>query len=328
MTPDATVEAAEASARGAADGLRVAVLLPCFNEVAAIGKVVADFRAALPTATVYVFDNNSTDGTAEVARRAGAVVRREPLQGKGYVVRRMFADVEADVYLLADGDDTYDAGAARLLVDRLVDESLDMVNASRAAQAQAAYRRGHRFGNWLLTTLVQRLFGNRIDDLLSGYRAFSRRYVKSFPALAGGFEIETELTVHALQLEMPIAEVPTTYRERAAGTQSKLRTWSDGFRILRTILGLMRHERPLPFFGVLAALFATTSMVLAVPLVITFAETGLVPRFPTAILSTGLMMAAFVWVTAGLVLDSLARVHKQLKRLSYLAVPAPARRAP
>lgn len=302
---------------------RIAVLVPCFNEAGAIEKVVEDFRQALPTATVYVYDNNSTDETAARAAAAGALVRKEPLQGKGYVVRRMFADVEADVYVLVDGDDTYEAAAAPALVERLLGESLDMVNGARRAQHSDAYRRGHVLGNWLLTTLVRRLFGARIDDLLSGYRVFSRRYVKSFPALAGGFEIETELTVHALQLEMPLAEVMTAYKERPQGTASKLRTYRDGFRILTTIANLMRHERPLAFFSTLATVLAGSAIVLFVPILERWLETGLVPRFPTAILSTGLMLTAVLLFAVGLILDSLALTRRQLKRLSYLSTPRP-----
>jgi glycosyltransferase involved in cell wall biosynthesis len=306
-------------------GPSVAVLIPCFNEAKAIAKVVADFRAALPDARIYVYDNNSTDETARIAAEAGAIVRKEPLQGKGFVVRRMFADVDADIYLLVDGDDTYAAAAAPVLVARLRDEQLDMVNAARVADAKAAFRSGHRFGNWMLTFLVRRLFGDRIQDLLSGYRVFSRRYAKSFPALSGGFEIETELTVHALQLEMAIAEVNTVYKERAAGTVSKLRTYRDGFRILGTIFNLLRDERPLPFFTFVAFLLAATSIALSIPIFHTYAQIGLVPRFPTAILSTGLMLLAFLSFTSGLVLDSLARTRKQLKRLSYLAIETASR---
>jgi glycosyltransferase involved in cell wall biosynthesis len=301
--------------------LRIAVLVPCFNEEVAIGTVVRDFRAALPDATVYVYDNNSTDNTRAVAAAAGAVVRGEALQGKGNVVRRMFADVEADVYVLVDGDDTYDAAAAPRLVDRLEAESLDMVNAARVTDIRAAYRPGHRFGNALLTSIVQFIFGSRIGDLLSGYRVFSRRYVKSFPALSSGFEIETELTVHALELRMPIAEVPTSYKDRPEGSTSKLRTFRDGFRILRTIAILLKEERPLQFFSWLFAVLAAISIVLAWPVAVEYLRTGLVPRLPTAVLSTGVMLLAFHSLFSGLVLDTVTVGRREMKRMAYLAVP-------
>jgi glycosyltransferase involved in cell wall biosynthesis len=303
---------------------RLAVLIPCLDEEAAIGRVVADFRAALPSATVYVYDNGSSDGTVAVARGAGAVVRVEELRGKGNVVRRMFADVEADVYVLVDGDDTYDASVAPALVRKLVSEGLDMVNGARVSDAKAAYRSGHRFGNWLLTSMVAAIFGSRIGDMLSGFRVFSRRFVKSFPALAAGFETETEFTVHALELRMPISEVPTAYRERPAGSASKLRTFRDGFRILRTIVVLLKEERPLPFFAAIFALLAALSIGLALPIVETYRATGLVPRFPTAILSTGIMLLAFLSLGCGLILDTVTRGRRELKRLAYLQIPAPA----
>lgn len=306
----------------------IAVLIPCFNEEASVGKVVQDFRAALPQATVYVYDNNSTDRTRELARAAGAVVRSEPLQGKGNVVRRMFADIEADVYVLVDGDDTYDAPSAPMLVRHLLAESLDMVNAARtvatAREAAAAFRPGHRFGNAMLTGLVAAIFGSRIKDMLSGYRIFSRRFVKSFPALASGFEIETELTVHALELRMPIDEVPTRFKDRPEGSVSKLSTIRDGIRILRTIVILVKEERPLPFFSLIFALLALTSMGLAWPLVVTFMETGLVPRLPTAILATGLMLLSFLSLACGLILDTVTRGRQEIKRMRYLSIPAPA----
>jgi glycosyltransferase involved in cell wall biosynthesis len=315
-----------AAATSAADAApRIAVLVPCFNEEVAIGKVVRDFRAALPGATVYVYDNNSTDGTRAVAAAAGAVVRGEPLQGKGNVVRRMFADVEADVYLLVDGDDTYDAAAAPRLIEKLESESLDMVNAARITDIRAAYRPGHRFGNVLLTSIVQFIFGSRIGDMLSGYRVFSRRYVKSFPALASGFETETELTVHALELRMPIAEVQTSYKDRPEGSTSKLRTFRDGFRILKTIAILLKEERPLQFFSLLFALLAAMSIVLAWPIAVEYLQTGQVPRFPTAILSTGIMLLAFHSLFSGLVLDTVTVGRREMKRMAYLAVPRRAR---
>lgn len=303
--------------------MRVAVLVPCLNEEAAIGKVVADFRAALPDATVYVYDNNSTDRTSEVAAAAGATVRRERRPGKGNVVRRMFKDVDADVYVMVDGDDTYEAAAAPALVQRLVDEQLDMVVGKRVETHQAAYRMGHRFGNAFLTGLVRRLFGSQIDDMLSGYRVFSRRFVKSFPSSAREFEIETELTVHAGQMHMAIAEVDTRYKERPPGSTSKLRTFRDGWRILVTIVNLMRNERPLLFFGGIAFVLGALALALGIPLVVEYERTGLVPRFPTAILCTGLGVVAGVSAATGLVLDLVAHVRREVKLLAYLRQPAP-----
>jgi glycosyltransferase involved in cell wall biosynthesis len=302
---------------------RIAVLIPCFNEAAAIGKVVADFRAVLPDATVFVYDNNSTDGTAEMARAAGAVVRHEPLQGKGHVVRRMFADIEADIYVLVDGDDTYEAEAARRMIDMLRARGLDMVTGTRTGGGAAAYRRGHRFGNRMLTGLVAAIFGDRVGDMLSGYRVLSRRFVKSFPALAGGFEIETELTVHALELDMPIGEVPAAYRERPPGSASKLSTIRDGVRILRTILVLVKEERPLPFFGLAAAVLLLAGLGLFAPVLATYLETGLVPRLPTAVLSLGLVLLSFLALACGLILETVTRGRKEAKRIAYLAIPGP-----
>ncbi len=301
---------------------RLAVLLPCYNEEAAIGKVVNDFRAVLPRAVVYVYDNNSSDRTAECARTAGAVVRGETRQGKGHVVRRMFADVEADVYVLADGDGTYDASVAPQMVERLVRERLDMVVGCRLTDFEGeAFRRGHRFGNDLLTGCLGLFFGRTFSDILSGYRVFSRRFVKSFPALSTGFEIETELSVHALELRLPVAEVATAYKARPAGSQSKLRTYHDGWRILMMILHLFKEERPLAFFSIIAALLALTSVVLAWPVFVTYLETGLVPRFPTAILSTGLMILASLSLTCGFILDTTTHGRREMKRLSYLSLP-------
>ncbi|MPZ12092.1 MAG: glycosyltransferase [Kiloniellaceae bacterium] len=302
---------------------KIAVLLPCYNEAAAIGKVVGDFRAALPQATVYVYDNASSDNTSAVAKAAGAVVVREPLRGKGNVVRRMFADVVADIYILADGDDTYDATVAPALIETLCREQLDMVNAARRNISEEAYRRGHRFGNHLFTNLVSSLFGKRFNDILSGYRVFSRRFVKSFPALAQGFEIETELTVHALELRMPVGEVLTAYKERPVGSESKLSTFKDGLRILRTIFRLTKAERPLAFFAVGAAALASVSVLLTFPLLATYLETGLVPRLPTAVLVCALMILAFLSLVCGLVLDSVALGRREMKRLHYLTLPAP-----
>lgn len=303
------------------DPARVAVLVPCYNEEAAIGTVVRDFRAALPGARIFVYDNNSTDGTSAAARAAGAEVGVETLQGKGHVVRRMFADIDADVYLMVDGDATYHAPSAPKLIDLLVAQQLDMVVGCRVETGQEAYRRGHRLGNRLLTGAVRTLFGQRFTDILSGYRAFSRRFVKSFPVLSGGFEIETELTVHALELAMPVAEVATPYGARPEGSVSKLRTYTDGLRILRLIATLHRNERPLQFFGLLSGLLALAAVALAVPLFLTFARTGLVPRFPTAILVTGMMVIAALLLACGLVLDTVTRGRKEMKKLAYLAVP-------
>lgn len=303
--------------------LRIAVLIPCFNEEAAIGRVIADFRKALPGASIHVYDNNSTDRTAAVARTAGAIVGFESRRGKGHVVRRMFADVDADVFLLADGDATYDAASAPRLVEKLVGESLDMVVGTRASREDAAYRRGHRSGNFLFTWFVASMFGRSFTDILSGYRAFSRRFVKSFPALSTGFEIETELTIHALELGMPVAEVETPYFARPAGSASKLSTWRDGWRIAHTIQRLYRNERPLQFFGMIATVLATASVVLAAPVIGTFIETGTVPRLPTAVLATGIMLAAALSLVAGLVLDTVTRGRREMKRLAYLAHRAP-----
>jgi hypothetical protein len=312
------IELAEGREPAASLARRIAVLVPCYDEEAAIGRVVADFRAELPDAAVYVYDNNSTDRTAEVARAAGATVRRERRQGKGNVVRRMFADIEADVYVLVDGDATYDAPSVHAMIARLVDGGLDMVVAERRGDAQA-YRPGHRFGNRLLTGFVARVFGSPFVDMLSGYRVFSRRFVKSFPVLSSGFEIETELTIHALNLELPVAEIATPYFARPAGSASKLSTWRDGLRILATIGRLYRAERPLPFFAAIGALLAAVAIVLAIPIFITYAQLGTVPRFPTAILSTGLMILASLAVACGLVLDTVTRGRREMKMLAYLA---------
>jgi len=302
---------------------QVAVLVPCYNEEQAIAKVIADFRAAMPDATVYVYDNNSTDGTVAAARAAGAVVRRETYQGKGHVVRRMFNDVEADVYVLVDGDATYDAPSAPAMVGKLVEERLDMVVATRIDRDEAAYRRGHRTGNMLLTRFVAHMFGRSFTDILSGYRAFSRRFVKSFPILSGGFEVETELTVHALELELPVGEIATPYYSRVSGSASKLSTWSDGFRILWTVLKLYRAERPLQFFGSIGLLLVVVSVALAIPILITYFREGLVPRLPTAVLSTGLMLLGFLSIAVGLILDTVTRGRHEAKLIAYLAFRAP-----
>jgi glycosyltransferase involved in cell wall biosynthesis len=302
---------------------RIAVLLPCYNEEAAIGVTVEGFRAALPGATIYVYDNNSTDRTVAVARAAGAIVRTEPMQGKGRVVRRMFADVEADVYVMADGDATYDAAAAPELVARLIDEHLDMVVGSREDEVEAAYRRGHRFGNALLTGILARIFGRTFSDILSGYRVFSRRFVKSFPILSAGFEIETEISVHALELRMPVSEVVTKYGARPEGSTSKLSTYRDGWRILRTILTLFRIERPALFFGSIGALLALLAVLLSIDLFITYLHTGLVPRLPTAVAATGIVIIAVLSFLAGLILDTVTRGRHEVRRLAYLAFPGP-----
>ena len=301
--------------------LRIAVLVPCFNEEAAVAAVVGGFRKALPTAQIYVYDNNSRDRTAEVARAAGAEVRSERRQGKGHVVRRMFADIEADVYVLVDGDATYDAPSAPGMIERLVNDHLDMVVGLRVDREQAAYRRGHRAGNWLLTSFLSSVFGQAFTDILSGYRVFSRRFVKSFPVLSDGFEIETELTVHALELAMPVAEVETPYYARPEGSVSKLNTWRDGFRILGTILRLYRSEKPLRFFTFIGLFLALVAIGLAIPLAVTYLEEGVVPRVPTAILSTGLMIVAVLSVSSGLVLDTVTRGRREMKLLAYLAQP-------
>ena len=303
--------------------LRIAVLVPCFNEEAAVGTVVADFRKALPEATVYVYDNNSKDRTVEVAKAAGAEVRGERRQGKGNVVRRMFADIDADVYVLVDGDATYDAPSAPHMIETLLAGRLDMVVGLRVDQSAAAYRPGHRTGNWMLTNFLSSVFGQTFKDILSGYRVFSRRFVKSFPVLSDGFEIETELTVHALELSLPVAEIETPYYARPEGSVSKLNTWRDGLRILGTILKLYRSEKPLRFFTAIGVFLALVSLGLSIPIIITFLEEGVVPRLPTAVLSTGLMIVAMLAVSAGLVLDTVTRGRREMKLLAYLSQPAP-----
>jgi glycosyltransferase involved in cell wall biosynthesis len=304
-------------------GYTIAVLVPCYNEAVAVAKVVKDFRAALPDATIFVFDNNSTDNTAKAARAAGAEVFQEMHQGKGFVVRRMFTDIEADIYVLVDGDATYDAPSASAMIARLLTDRLDMVVANRIDSVQAAYRTGHRTGNMLLTGFVAWVFGPMFTDMLSGYRVFSRRFVKSFPVLSGGFEIETELTIHALELGLPAAEIDTPYYPRPQGSASKLNTYRDGLRILRTILALYRAERPLMFFAIIGLVLAIVSIVLAIPIFITYVETGLVPRLPTAILSMGLMMLASLSGGIGLVLDTVTRGRRETKLLAYLSHRAP-----
>ncbi|SHO63462.1 Glycosyltransferase involved in cell wall bisynthesis [Pseudoxanthobacter soli DSM 19599] len=304
----------------------IAVLVPCHNEAAAIGAVVRDFRRSLPTATIYVYDNNSTDETVRIAEEAGAVVRRETRQGKGHVVRRMFADVDADIYVMVDGDDTYEAEAAPLLIETLVNDNMDIVNGAREAVGDAAFRRGHKFGNRLLSGLVSAVFGKRNDDMLSGYKAMSRRMVKSFPVKSSGFEIETELLVHALELDLPIGERPTRYRERGEGSTSKLRTYRDGLRILWLISHLIREEKPLQFFSTIAFVVFLVALAFGVPVVLEFGRTGLVPRLPTAVLAMGLALASLLALNAGLVLDGVSRGRREAKTLAYLAVPPPGRK--
>jgi glycosyltransferase involved in cell wall biosynthesis len=302
---------------------RIAVLLPCYNEEAAIAQTVAGFRAALPAATIYVYDNNSCDRTVAVAREAGAVVRTERQQGKGHVVRRMFADIDADVYLMADGDLTYDPSSAPAMVDALLAEQLDMVVGTRQHDAKEAYRGGHVLGNKLFTGLLSGLFGRSFTDIFSGYRVFSRRFVKSFPVLSSGFEIETEMSVHALELRMPVGEQLTTYFARPEGSASKLSTYRDGWRILTTIVTLYRIERPVLFFGTIGAALVIAALILSVPLVLTYLDTGLVPRFPTAILITGMVIVATLCFFAGLILDTVTRGRREVRRLAYLSFPAP-----
>ena len=307
------------------DTLRVVILIPCYNEETAIPLVIRDFQAALPDTPIYVYDNNSSDRTAEVARAAGAIVRTETMQGKGHVIRRMFADIKADFYILVDGDATYEAAAAPRLLERAYQDGLDMVNGARITDREAAYRRGHVLGNRVLTGLVTAVFGRRLSDMLSGYRVFSRRFVKSFPALSAGFETETELTVHALELAMPIAEVPTTYIERPPGSFSKLRTYHDGFRILKTIVNLVKQERPLLFFSLLCVIFFMAGVALGIPVVLDFLHTGLVPRLPTAVLATGLVMLSALAAACGLILDTVALGRHEMKRMAYLNQSAPPR---
>jgi glycosyltransferase involved in cell wall biosynthesis len=303
--------------------MKIAVLVPCYNEEAAIATVVRDFRGQLPGAVIYVYDNNSRDQTRARALEAGAVVRTEPRQGKGNVVRRMFADIEADLYLLVDGDDTYDASAAPAMVAQLVEEGADLLTARRVHTDAAAYRPGHVLGNKLLTGLTSWLFDVHLSDMLSGYRVFSRRFVKSFPLTSQGFAIETEFTVHAVRLLMPLAEMDTRYKERPVGSVSKLNTYRDGLRILGFIAYLVREERPLMFFSVIAALFTAVALLIGAPVVNEYMHTGLVPRLPTAVLATGLMVIAFLSLTCGLILDTVARGRWEAKRMAYLAIPGP-----
>ena len=302
-------------------GLDIAVILPCHNEAAAISDVVRDFRKAVPGAEIYVYDNNSTDNTAAKAEAAGAHVCQEPLQGKGNVLRRAFSDIEADIYIMADGDGTYDASCVMELVDMLLDQRLDMVVGARADNSPEAYRRGHRLGNMMFNRVIALLFGNRFSDIFSGYRVFSRRFVKSFPALSTGFEIETELTVHAIQLRIPIAEIPTTYSNRVEGTESKLSTYRDGLRILLAIIRFVQRIRPLFFYSAIAIGLSLLSIGLGYPVVVDYFKTGLVPRLPTAVLATGIMVLAALSLAIALILNAGSSRQLELKRLKYLEYP-------
>jgi glycosyltransferase involved in cell wall biosynthesis len=298
----------------------IAILVPCYNEALTIAAVIADFKKVLPAAAIYVYDNNSSDDTELIALAAGAIVRREPLQGKGHVMRRMFADIEADVYVMVDGDDTYDAVACVGMIERLIENRLDLVNGKRVPVGQGTYRAGHQFGNWFLSTATAKVFGNRVDDMLSGLKVMSRRYVKSFPCLATGFEIETEMTIHALELQMPVDEMPVSYRERRPGSQSKLNTIRDGFRILWLILALIRAERPTVFFGAVFAVLALPALALGISIYIEYLQTHLVLRFPTAILCTGMMLLAFLSAACGLILETVSLGRRELKRMVYLSL--------
>ncbi len=301
--------------------ISISVLVPSYNEEKGIGKVIEGFRRAIPSAEIFVYDNNSSDRTAEEAAKMGAIVRQEHRQGKGYVVRRMFADIDSDVYILVDGDNTYDPKIAQTLVEILITNGLDMINCARVPMTATAHRPGHKFGNDLLSGIVKCIFGNQFQDLLSGYRVFSKRFVKSFPVMATGFEIETELTVHALSLEMPSMEIPCNFQNRPDGSESKLHTFSDGFRILLTIANLLRQEKPLAVFSTASFLLCSLSLFLGYPLIETYLETGLVPRFPTAILTTGLLLGASLSMVCGLILDTVTRGRLEAKRLAYLSIP-------
>ena len=306
----------------------VAVLVPCYNEALTIRTVIEDFRAALPDARVFVYDNNSQDETSAVARQAGAVVRSEQRQGKGNVIRRMFADIDADCYVIVDGDGTYEASAATAAIELVIRDGFDFVNIARVSTALEAYRRGHRFGNAVLTRIVSTFFGRQSRDMLSGYKVLSRRFVKSFPAMSSGFETETELTVHALEMRMPMAELSAHYKERPQGSISKLRTYRDGWRILMLISRLVKDERPLAFFGSLGGLLGLAGLLLGLPVVLNFLETGLVPRLPTAVLSVGLIVIAWLSIFAGLILEVVTKSRQEFKRLIYLSLGRPGQARP
>lgn len=301
--------------------ISVAILVPCYNEATTVAKVVADFKLALPHATVYVYDNNSKDNTSAIALAAGAVVMHEPLQGKGNVVRRMFSDITADVYVMVDGDDTYDASVAPAMVQRLVDGQLDCINAVRHSTAIEAYRQGHEFGNWMLTTIVAKLFGRATRDMLTGYRVFSHKFVKSFPVVSKGFEIETELTVHTLELRMRSEDFDTNYGARPEGSVSKLSTYKDGFKILWMIFKLIKLERPALFFNTFGVVAVLLALALFLPVLSDYLHTGLVPRLPTAILSAFIVMLGILSAVCGLILTSVTQGRREIKQLSFLATP-------
>ncbi len=311
----------QTTVRGAMTRPRIAVLVPCYNEEVTVASVVEGFSSALPEAIVYVYDNNSRDATAARAREAGAIVRVERRQGKGHVLRRMFADIEADLYILVDGDDTYDAAVAPKVVERILEGGLDFVNVARISTAMEAYRPGHKLGNRVLTQIVRTIFGRESSDMLSGYKGLSRRFVKSFPALSSGFETETELTVHALELRMPMGEFPAPYKERPTGSTSKLRTYRDGWRILMLISRLVRDERPMRFFGWLGLAVVACGLLLGLPVVADFLATGLVPRLPTAVLSVGVIVLGWLSIFAGIILDMMTKARHEMKRLAYLSIP-------
>ena len=317
--PDAPARPRPGPAGGNLD--RAAVLVPCYNEAPTIASVVAGFGASCPRARIYVYDNNSTDRTVEIAREAGAEVRAEHRQGKGHVVRRMFTDIDADCYILVDGDDTYDPRVAQRLVELVVDQHYDFVNVARVSTSAEAYRTGHRLGNRVLNRLVRTFFGRESRDMLSGYKALSRRFVKSFPAMSRGFEIETELMVHALEMRVPMLEISAPYRERPAGSSSKLHTIRDGLRIMFLISRLVKNERPLQFFAGIGIFVILAAVLLGIPILTTFIATGLVPRLPTAVLCMGLVVLGWLSIFAGLILDVVTKARQELKRLFYLSIP-------
>lgn len=326
MTPETfliptTNDSTEDSAFLSLNNVTISVLIPSYNEEIGIRDVIAGFRQALPSAEIFVYDNNSIDRTVEAAHQLGAIIRCEPRQGKGYVVRRMFADIDSDIYILVDGDNTYDPGIAPTLVEILLHNGLDMVNCARVPTTANAYRPGHQFGNYLLSSIVRKIFGDNFQDMLSGYRVFSRRFVKTFPVMTTGFEIETELTIHALQLEMPSMEIPCNFQNRLNGSESKLKTFSDGFRILKTIANLVRQEKPMAVFFGISLFLASVSFLLTYPIVETYFESALVIRIPTAILSTGLMFSALLSMACGFILDTITRGRHEAKRLAYLSIP-------
>lgn len=300
------------------DSPRIAAIVPCHNEELAIAKVVHDLRAAVPSMDIYVYDNASTDDTVRVARDAGAIVRHEYTKGKGNVVRRAFADIEADIYVLIDGDDTYDTTDLPTMIETLLEGPFDHVLGVRRESGDGAYRPGHELGNKGFNWLVSGVFKSEVSDMLSGYRVFSRRFVKSFPALSREFEIETELTVHAMSLRVPQTETPVGFRDRPAGSESKLRTYHDGFRILSLIIGLIRHERPMMFYGIIGTIIAILGVVTGFPVVLDYLSTGLVPRLPTAILAVGIVITAILTWMIGLVLDGVLKSRREFNRLNYL----------